>query len=79
MKIEATVTRGGFAGATVTPHRGRQGYLVSRTKYERDQRYVNTLDEVAKAIRAGFSIRMSGPKGYSSSLFVPDSISIWSR
>jgi hypothetical protein len=76
MEIEATVVRGRFTGEVVIPHRSKRGYVVSPSRFERDQRYVSTLAEVADAVRSGLGVRMSGPRGYAPSLFMPGSIRI---
>jgi len=80
MKITAKVNRGAHAGAILTPHehaRNEGMYAVSETKYESDYIYLETLEEVARHIEAGFSVRMSrdGSK-VPPSLIVPAKIKV---
>lgn len=78
MKISAKVTRGNNYGATLHPHLYRDGkYVVSLTRYKKDQIKVSSLADVQKYLEIGFSLRMSNKNEgvVSPSLIVPSNIS----
>ena len=59
-KITYTVTRGKQAGSQLTPHKHACGnYVVSKTRYQRDYVYIETLDEVLRLLKAGYKVRVS--------------------
>jgi len=76
IKIEAKISRGLKKGGALFPHRYAKGYVVSETRFARDQRFVQTFEEIASAISEGLSVRMSGADRRSPSLIAPRSITV---
>lgn len=77
LKITAVSSRGSGAGTVLVPHRNRDGkYIVSQTKFAKDQVYVDTLDQVADHIELGYKVRMSPETGGPSNLMSPGSIKV---
>jgi hypothetical protein len=78
MRITARTKRGPKTGETLTPHLHRDGkYVVSETRFKEDHIYLDTLEEVASHIEAGFHVRMSPEVGKrAASLMSPASIKV---
>ena len=67
LTITYTVARGKHAGKLFTPHKHACGrYVVSKTRFQRDYIYVETLDEVLRYLKAGYKVRVSDPDTKSS-------------
>lgn len=77
MLITAKISRGASKGETLLPYRNKQGqYIVSPTRFERDQIYVSTLAEVVAHLEQGLKLRMAPISGGAPSLISPAAISI---
>jgi len=60
--LRSRVRRGKQAGTLLVPHRYRDGcYVVSMTKFDRDQVRVQTMEQVVAYIQQGYKLRMSDP------------------
>ena len=67
--IKVVVSRGQLVGKTMRPAMNKAGkYVVSMTRFEKDYHYVTTVEEIVRAVRDGFSVRMSVGSGYAASL-----------
>ena len=61
-RIIYTVTRGKNIGSQLTPHKHVSGhYVVSKTRFQSDYVYVDTLEEVLQHLKAGYKVRVSDP------------------
>lgn len=77
LKITAVSSRGPGAGTVLVPNRNGDGqYIVSQTRFAKDQIYVDTLDQVADHIELGYKVRMSPEGGGPSNLMSPRSITV---
>ena len=60
--ISYTITRGKQAGAVCVPHKHKSGqYVVSKTRFRQDYKYVDSLEEVLTFLQAGYKVRVSDP------------------
>lgn len=60
IQITAAISRGPFKGAILVPHLHNDAtYVVSRTRFSKDYRYVRSFAEVLQALDQGLSLRMS--------------------
>ena len=58
--IKIIGTRGNTQGQIYTPHRQNDGtYVVSKTRFAKDNVFVHTADEIIEHVKQGFSVRMS--------------------
>lgn len=75
-KIEYRVARGKQAGTIYTPHQYPDGsYIVSKTRFEKDQIKVKSFLEIQQYLDRGYALRMSDPTTKRSpSLIRPTSI-----
>lgn len=76
-KITATISRGKYEGMTLVPHRHADGsFVVSPTRFVKDDIRVKSLTEVTAHLRDGLSLRMSCALavGHAPSLVCPASI-----
>jgi len=78
LKIEYRVNRGKQAGAVYTPHQYADGsYIVSKTRFEKDQIKVKSFPEIQQYLDRGYALRMSDPTTRRSpSLVKPESINV---
>jgi hypothetical protein len=75
MRLAYTVRFGNDVGTTLRPHRFKDGYRASESKYGRHE-HVQTEEELIRFLQRGWSIRMSAP-GHAPSLICPDSVDGW--
>ncbi len=73
--LRYTVRFGQDKGLTLTPHRYKDGYRASKTKFGPHEP-VNTEEELVPYLQRGWSIRMSA-KNYRPSLITPESVDGW--
>ena len=74
--LRATLKRGDGAGATLRPHvYGGGFYVVSTSRFARDQKQVPLNEPLAPWLRQGFKLRMSpAGSGAGASLISPENI-----
>lgn len=78
MQVIAKVKRGKNLGKPLLPHRYMDGtYVVSETRFERDYKRVQSLNEAVEWVKKGYCLRMSNPaEGVPPSLIQPSAITI---
>jgi hypothetical protein len=60
--VSYRASRGKFAGETCSLNRNKDGmFVVSKTRFSKDQIYVNTLDEVLVKLQSGYKVRIGSP------------------
>lgn len=65
--ISYRVSRGKLVGDTLRPIRNKSGqYVVSKTRFSRDQVYVDSLDQVLTKLQSGYKVRVGAPGSPSS-------------
>lgn len=75
MSLTYEVRFGEDTGMVLRPHRFKEGFRASETKYGRHE-YVQSEEGLIHYLRLGWSIRMSA-RGHAPSLICPDSVSGW--
>ena len=76
IQLKAYVKRGPNTGTELAPHLHKDGfYVASKTRFEKDYVRVTSIEELAKLIKEGLSIRMSAP-GIAPGLISPASITV---
>ncbi len=74
--ISYRVSRGKLAGETLCPIRNKNGkYVVSKTRFSRDQIYIDSLEQVLTKLQSGYKVRVGGP-GSPSSLVNLESLEV---
>lgn len=60
IQMTYTVSRDKMAGQVLVPHRNKEGrYIVSKTRFQEDQEYPETLEQVLSYLQRGYKLRMS--------------------
>jgi hypothetical protein len=77
MPLTYNVRWGKDVGLTLKPHRHKQGYLASKSKFG-PHKYVNTEQELIPYLQKGWCIRMSAPD-HASSLICANSVEGWKQ
>ncbi|MDB4348261.1 hypothetical protein OAA46_01265 [bacterium] len=78
--IMARVTRGKNQGKILQPHRhpsAQNRYVVTKTRFEKDYIYLDTLAEIPAYLKRGYGLRMSIPDSdVAPSKIIPSSITV---
>ncbi len=60
ISIEYIPITGNHAGRIFKPHKFKDGlYVVSKTRFIKDYRYVKTYEEIVKYLDSGYKLRVS--------------------
>ncbi|WP_431064790.1 hypothetical protein [Methylotuvimicrobium sp.] len=62
MKLLYTVRRGKQQGSVLVPVKQKNGrFVVSKTRFQSDQIYVSSLEDVYAYLQRGYKVRMGNP------------------